>query len=215
MINMKFNEFNRNGSKSILLLPGYTKNKMYQENIISALKSNYHIIVPNISECMEYDIEEVISQIKAYLNNICLNKIELVIGSSLGGHIAIRLLLDSEFEFKNVMVESTIYTEVNYLKVILRLAGSLKKNKMRLLESYYSQSLLCESFEGDTKLIICYGEKDSKYVKKTAKILKKVFSNSLLFEFKGYGHCELTTKHIFQLTKYINLIINHRYDELE
>ncbi len=215
MKKMKFDEFNCSSPKSILLLPGYTISNEYQENIISALKPKYHVIVPNILECMEYEIEEVTSQVKAYLNNKYLNKIELVLGTSLGGQIAIRLLLDSDFDFETVVVESTIYTEVNYLKVITRLVGSLKKKRLKLLESYYSKSLCCKSFKSDTKLIIWYGEKESKYVKKTAHILKKAFPNSLLFEIRGYRHCELTIKHIFKLTRYINLIINNRYDELE
>ena len=149
---MDFNVFGNKENKAIILIHGNGISwRMWTEHI-EELKNDYYIFAPVLpghnprKNSTFTSVEDVAAEIGKYVLNNYGKKVHAVCGASLGGTIAVEMLVQNLLKVENAIIDCGPVVKMN--KILLQLGIKLRLKQIKKLknDSSYAKKLFKNSF---------------------------------------------------------------------
>lgn len=160
---LNVHEFGRENETIMVLIHPSVVRWDYFERVIPLLEKHCRLIIPALpgydleSESEFSSVEEVATQIAAYLKENGIEKVHIVYGCSAGGSIALRMALDETVKIEHIIMDGGI-TPYQLPWIFTRLI-LLRDFAMLALGKWGGKKILMRAFNHNS-----YGEEDLRYV---------------------------------------------------
>ncbi len=214
---MRFLEFGNKQNKKLLLIHGYNASWKMWNFYVKKLEVNYHIILPILDGHDEkiksnfISVEKCADNIIDYVKKECSGEIYSICGASLGGTIAVDILLKNKLKIKKAVIDGAPLFPFKKFIVNIAIKQRLKMNKdarngnkklFKNIEKIYSKEAAEDMYNVSLQMsdITCKNANYSSCLYNLSEEIKK--SNTEIFYWYG-------SKEAFLVKKSTNLIMKY------